>query len=106
MAVAHAGELLGVLRLQERPGLPLSSVEERLFTALASRAGLMLRLAGVRAELQRQHRDLERREDDLTASRERLRNGAALTIGVDHPEYRFSQKVPAQTAAALARDLA
>ena len=72
MAVAHAGELLGVLRLQERPGLPLSSVEERLFTALASRAGLMLRLAGVRAELERQHRDLEKREDDLTASRERL----------------------------------
>ena len=72
LAVAHAGELLGVLRLQERPGLPLSSVEERLFSALASRAGLMLRLAGVRAELERQHRDLEKREDDLTASRERL----------------------------------
>ncbi|WP_457184988.1 sensor histidine kinase [Nocardioides sp. P5_E3] len=72
LAVAHDGELLGVLRLQERPGLPLSSVEERLFGALASRAGLMLRLAGVRAELERQHRDLEKREDDLTASRERL----------------------------------
>ncbi len=72
LAVAPDGELLGVLRLQERPGLPLSSVEERLFSALASRAGLMLRLAGVRAELERQHRDLEKREDDLTASRERL----------------------------------
>jgi signal transduction histidine kinase len=72
LAVAHAGELLGVLRLQERPGLPLSSVEERLFSALASRAGLMLRLAGVRAELERQHRDLEKREGELTASRERL----------------------------------
>jgi hypothetical protein len=62
--------------------------------------------------------DLERENEDKTsavhflrfeldaASRERLRKGAALTIGVDHPEYRFSQKVPAQTSAALARDLA
>lgn len=62
--------------------------------------------------------DLERENEDKTsavhflrfevdaASRERLRKGAALTIGVDHPEYRFSHKVPAQTSAALARDLA
>jgi hypothetical protein len=62
--------------------------------------------------------DLERENEEKTsavhflrfeldaASRERLRKGAALTIGVDHPAYRFSQKVPAQTSAALARDLA
>jgi hypothetical protein len=62
--------------------------------------------------------DLERENEEKTsavhflrfeldaASRERLRKGAALTIGVDHPEYRFSQKVAAQTSAALARDLA
>ncbi|HWA38259.1 MAG TPA: DUF3501 family protein [Burkholderiales bacterium] len=62
--------------------------------------------------------DLERENEDKTssvhflrfeldaASRERLKKGAALTIGVDHPAYRFSQKVPARTAAALARDLA
>ena len=35
-----------MLRLQERPGLPLTPVEERLFTALADQAGLVLRLGG------------------------------------------------------------
>ena len=31
----HGGQLLGVLRLQERPGLALTSVEEGLFTGLS-----------------------------------------------------------------------
>ena len=52
---AHGGQLLGVLRLQERPGLPLTAVEERLFAGLAAQAGLVLRLAGLRAELEGQH---------------------------------------------------
>ncbi|MGH8971373.1 MAG: hypothetical protein ACRDV1_15645, partial [Actinomycetes bacterium] len=51
LTVRHGGQLLGVLRLQERPGVPLTSVEERLFTGLAAQAGLVLRLAGLRAEL-------------------------------------------------------
>ena len=72
LSVEHAGLRLGTLRLQERPGRPLSSVEERLFTALATRAGLMLRLVGVRAELTRRHADLLRRAGELKASRERL----------------------------------
>lgn len=72
LVVTHAGEALGVLRLQERPGLSLSPVEERLFTALTDRAGLMLRLIGVRAELQRQRSDLAERAAELKASRERL----------------------------------
>ena len=72
LTVEHAGQRLGTLRLQERAGLPLSSVEERLFTALAARAGLMLRLVGVRAELTSRHCELQRRADELKASRERL----------------------------------
>jgi signal transduction histidine kinase len=70
--VLHGGEVLGVLRLQERPGLALTSVEERLFTALAAQAGLMLRLVGVRADLERRHQELLARASELRASRERL----------------------------------
>ena len=63
--------------------------------------------------------DLERENEEKTsavhflrfelsgAMRERLKSGAALAVGVDHPEYRFAaDPVPPQTRAALARDLA
>jgi signal transduction histidine kinase len=72
VSVRHAGALLAVLRLQERPGLPLTSVEERLFTGLAAQAGLVLRLAGLRAELAARHGELAARADELRLSRERL----------------------------------
>jgi signal transduction histidine kinase len=72
VSVRHAGALLGVLRLQERPGLPLTSVEERLFTGLAAQAGLVLRLAGLRADLAARHAELAARADELRLSRERL----------------------------------
>jgi signal transduction histidine kinase len=58
--------------LQERPGLPLTAVEERLFTGLAAQAGLVLRLVAVRAELEARHDELVARADELKASRERL----------------------------------
>ena len=61
-----------MLRLQERPGLPLTSVEERLFTGLAAQAGLVLRLVGLRAELEARHDELVARAEELKASRERL----------------------------------
>jgi signal transduction histidine kinase len=72
LVVTHGGEALGVLRLQERPGLTLTPVERRLFTALADRAGLMLRLVGVRADLESRHEELALRAQELKASRERL----------------------------------
>ncbi len=72
LAVTHGGEPLGVLRLQERSGLPLSAVEERLFTALADQAGLILRFVGVRADLELRRGELLERADELKASRRRL----------------------------------
>ena len=72
LAVRHGGRLLGVLRLQERPGLALTAVEERLFAGLAAQAGLVLRLVGLRAELEDRHEELMARADELKASRERL----------------------------------
>jgi signal transduction histidine kinase len=72
LTVLHRGQLLGVLRLQERPDLALTTVEERLFTALAAQAGLMLRIVGVRAELEVRHNELVARTGELTASRDRL----------------------------------
>jgi hypothetical protein len=63
--------------------------------------------------------DLERENEEKTSSvhflrfeldramRARLKNGAALAIGVDHPEYRAAlDPVPAGIRAALAADLA
>ena len=72
LAVRHGGQLLGVLRLQERPGLPLTAVEERLFAGLAAQAGLVLRVVGLRAELEDRHAELVARADELMASRKRL----------------------------------
>jgi signal transduction histidine kinase len=72
LTVLHGVEVLGVLRLQERPGVALTPVEERLFTALAAQAGLMLRLVGVREDLERRHQELLARASELKASRERL----------------------------------
>ena len=48
----HGGELLGVLVVQEREHVPLTTIEERLFAGLAGQAGLVLRGARLRAELE------------------------------------------------------
>ena len=62
--------------------------------------------------------DLERENEEKTSSvhflrfelavemREKLRRGGAVTIGVDHPEYRASAQLDAQARASLAADLA
>jgi hypothetical protein len=62
--------------------------------------------------------DLERETEEKTAAvhfvrfevppaaREALRRGARLTIGVDHPEYRFSVEPSPDQRAALLADLA
>ena len=52
LPVRHGGELLGVLVVQERDRVPLTPVEERLFAGLADQAGLVLRGARLRAELE------------------------------------------------------
>ena len=61
--------------------------------------------------------DLERENEDKTASvhflrfelsaamRERLRRGAGVAVGVDHPDYRASATLRAEVRGALAADL-
>jgi signal transduction histidine kinase len=72
LEVRHGGELLGVLVLQERAKAPLSSVEQRLFSGLAGQAGLVLRGARLRAELEHRAEELAARADELRLSRQRL----------------------------------
>ena len=72
LAVRHGGELLGLLRLQEHAGRPLTSVEERLFAGLAAQAGLVLRAVRLRAELSHRLAELSERADELQRSRRRL----------------------------------
>ena len=70
--VRHGGERLGVLVVQERDHVPLTSVEERLFAGLADQAGLVLRGARLRAELEHRAAELSLRAEELRASRRRL----------------------------------
>lgn len=72
LTVSHDGQVLGVLRLQERSSLALTPVEERLFRGLAAQAGLVLTRIGLRAELELRHSELQARAGELRASRERL----------------------------------
>ena len=72
LQVRHGGQLVGVLRLQERPSLPLTLVEERLFAGLAAQAGLVLRWVGLQAELDDRRAELTVRSKEIKASRERI----------------------------------
>jgi signal transduction histidine kinase len=70
LPVRYGGETLGLLVVQERA--PLTTVEERLFTGLAGQAGLALRGAALRVELERRAAELAARAEELRASRQRL----------------------------------
>lgn len=72
LPVRQAGELLGVLVVQERENVPLTAVEERLFAGLANQAGLVLRGARLRAELVHRLAELSRLAAELRSSRQRL----------------------------------
>ena len=72
LPVRHGGELLGVLVVQEREHVPLTSVEQRLFAGLAGQAGLVLRSARLRVELEHRLAELTVRAEELRASRQRL----------------------------------
>jgi signal transduction histidine kinase len=72
LPVRHGDEELGMLVVRERPGTPLTPVEQRLFADLARQAGLVLRGARLRAALQHRLGELSVREAELRDSRERV----------------------------------
>ncbi|TCO44363.1 histidine kinase [Kribbella antiqua] len=72
LPVRQAGELLGVLVVQEHENVPLTPVEERLFAGLANQAGMVLRGARLRAELVHRLAELSRLAEELRRSRQRL----------------------------------
>ena len=63
--VRHQGELLGALSVLKRRGESLTPVEDKLLVDLAHQAGLVLKNVGLTA-------DLQRRLEELRASRQRL----------------------------------
>ena len=63
--VRHHGELLGALSVTKRRNDSLTPVEEKLLDDLAHQAGLLLKNVGLTA-------DLQRRLEELRASRQRL----------------------------------
>jgi len=70
--VRDRGELLGRLILVTTTDHRLSIVERRLVDAVAAHAGLLLRVAGLRVQLQRRLADLQQRSADLRRSRREL----------------------------------
>jgi signal transduction histidine kinase len=72
IAVVDEGRRLGVLRVRERPGHPLTDVELRLFAGLAAQAGLLLASAGLQSELAARVADLTVRERQLREARSQL----------------------------------
>ena len=72
LPVRHGGDLLGVLRLQERERRPLTPAAERLFAGLAAQAGLVLRQTRLRTELAERLAELSERTEELQLSRKRL----------------------------------
>lgn len=72
IAVRERGELLGALTVVVRDGQELTPVEERLFAGLAAQSGLVLRVAGLRAELGQQLARLEQRTVELRRARRDL----------------------------------
>ncbi|MFC6160104.1 sensor histidine kinase [Kribbella jiaozuonensis] len=72
LAVRQAGELLGVLAVQEHENVPLTPVEERLFAGLANQAGLVLRGTRLRAELVHRIAELSTLAAELRRSRQRV----------------------------------
>ncbi len=70
--VHHQGEHLGELRVGKRPGEPLSPVEEKLLSDLASQAGLVLRNVRLTAELRRRLDEISQQATELRASRQRI----------------------------------
>jgi signal transduction histidine kinase len=72
MTVHHAGELLGVLLVQEHERQPLTPVEEKLFSGLAAQAGLLLKAVRLRADLARQLTEISQRAAELQVSRQRI----------------------------------
>lgn len=72
LAVRERGELLGALTVVAFDGQQLTPVENRLFAGLAAQSGLMLRVAGLRAELEQQLDDLQRRTTELRRARRDL----------------------------------
>jgi signal transduction histidine kinase len=65
VAVRHQGELLGALSVSKRKGESLTPIEEKLLDDLANQAGLVLKNVGLTS-------DLQRRLEELHASRQRL----------------------------------
>lgn len=72
LAVRQGGELLGIIVVQEREDVALTTVEERLFAGLADQAGLGLRGARLHTELGLRVAELSARAGDLQRSRQRL----------------------------------
>ncbi len=70
LAVRYGREEVGTLAVQERA--PLTTVEEHLFAGLAEQAGLVLRSARLRVELEHRASELSERAEELRASRRRL----------------------------------
>jgi signal transduction histidine kinase len=72
-AVAHSGELLGMIRIERSPeAAPFDDEDERLLAALAEQVGLALHNVRLGSALQASLDELRRQADELRVSRARV----------------------------------
>ena len=71
--VRHHGEVLGALSIEKRPGESLTATEEKLVTDLAAQAGLVLRNAGLTADLRATIEELRRSRQRLVTAQDEER---------------------------------
>ena len=71
--VRHHGEVLGALSIEKRPGESLTGTEEKLVTDLAAQAGLVLRNAGLTADLRATIEELRRSRQRLVTAQDEER---------------------------------
>lgn len=70
--VRHQGETLGALTVKKRPGEPMTPVEDKLVSDLASQAGQVLRNVRLTSELKARLREISSQAIELRASRQRI----------------------------------
>ena len=72
LSIKHHDELLGAITMVKRSGEPLTPVEERLLSDLASQAGLVLKNMTLTAELEARLDQITTQAAELRASRARI----------------------------------
>jgi signal transduction histidine kinase len=103
LPVRHQGELLGAISLAKRSGEALKPIEEQLLQDFAGQAGLVLRNAGLTADLQARLEDLRASRQRLVAAQDAERRRLERNLHDGAQQHLVALKVKVGLVQALAR---